>query len=161
LISVLIKIFDTGPVFFKQIRVGQDRKEFLFYKFRSMPVNTGNLPSDKIGQLKLTWIGKFIRRSNIDELPQLFNILKGDMSVVGPRPPLPDQKELIQLRIQNGSIKIRPGLTGLAQINSFDGMSIEEKANFDAEYTLQISLFNDLKIIFNTFSYLFKPPPVY
>ncbi|MCP4974596.1 MAG: sugar transferase [Maribacter sp.] len=160
-VAIFIKIFDPGPVFFKQLRTGRNGKEFWFYKFRSMPLNTGNLPSDQIGQMKLTWIGRLIRRTNIDELPQLFNIFKGDMSVVGPRPPVPGQKELIQLRNQNGAIKVRPGLTGLAQINSFDGMSIEEKANNDADYSAEISLINDVKIIFSTFSYLLKPPPVY
>lgn len=160
-ISVLISIFDPGPIIFKQLRVGQDKKEFWFYKFRSMPVNTGNLASDKLGEVKFTWIGKLIRRTNLDELPQLLNILKGDMSIVGPRPPIPNQKELIALRIANQSIEIKPGLTGLAQINSFDGMSVSQKADFDGRYSKDICFVNDLKIILSTFTYLLKPPPVY
>lgn len=161
IIAVLIKVFDPGPVIFKQHRVGINGEKFEFLKFRSMPVNTGNLPSDEVGKVKLTRIGKFIRRTSIDELPQLVNVLKGDMSIVGPRPPIVSQEELIQLRKENQSITIRPGLTGLAQINSFDGMSIAEKAKFDGLYVRNISFINDVKIILNTFLYLLKPPPVY
>ena len=161
LIAVLIKLFDPGPVFFMQKRTGRNGQEFLFYKFRSMPVNTGDIPSDKVGEIKLSWIGRIIRRTNLDELPQLLNILIGDMSVVGPRPPIPGQQELIDLRVKNGSINIRPGLTGFAQINSFNGMSVSEKAEFDGIYSKDISFLRDIKIILGTFIYLLKPPPVY
>ena len=160
-IYILIKLFDPGPVILRQKRVGLNNSVFDFYKFRSMPLNTKELPSDQIDKLNLTWIGKFIRRTNIDELPQLFNILKGDMSFVGPRPALPTQKELIEYRCQNGAIFYRPGLTGLAQVSSFDGMSAFEKSKFDGDYIVSISLKFDLIIIFKTFIYLFKPPPVY
>ena len=161
LVGILIKIIDPGPVFFMQERIGRYGNKFWFYKFRSMPVNTGDIASDKVGEIKLTWIGKFIRRTNLDELPQLLNILKGDMSVVGPRPSIPNQLELIQIRTKNKSIECKPGLTGLAQIKSFDGMSVQKKAEFDAEYVKNISIWNDIKIIFGTFIYLLKPPPVY
>jgi len=161
IIGLLIKLFDPGPVFFKQKRVGIDANEFWFYKFRSMPVNTGDISSDQIGGVKITWIGKLIRRTNLDELPQLFNILKGDMSVVGPRPPIVSQLELVELRRSNGSITLRPGLTGLAQIKSFDGMTVSQKAEFDGEYAENVSFIKDMKIILNTFAYLLKPPPVY
>ncbi|MFT6905932.1 MAG: O-antigen biosynthesis protein WbqP [Oleiphilaceae bacterium] len=160
-ISLLIKMFDFGPIFFKQKRVGLNGEIFWFYKFRSMPVNTGDISSDKVGEIKLSWIGKVIRRTNLDELPQLLNILKGDMSVVGPRPPIPTQDELINLRKGNGSISVRPGLTGLAQVSSFDGMTFTQKAEFDGFYTENISFVNDIKIILGTFTYLLKPPPVY
>ncbi len=160
-VAILIAICDTGPIFFIQQRVGRYGNNFDFYKFRSMPIDTGNIASDKIGEVKLTWIGKFIRRTNIDELPQLLNIFKGDMSVVGPRPPIKNQSELIELRKKNGSIVCAPGLTGLAQIRSFDGMSAEEKAKFDAIYARNITFIGDLKIVFSTIVYLFKPPPVY
>lgn len=161
LVAILIKAVDPGPIFFKQKRVGRFGIEFLFYKFRSMPTNTGDIASDKVGEIKITWIGKIIRRTNLDELPQLLNILKGDMSVVGPRPPIPHQLELIDIRKENQSIEARPGLTGLAQIRSFDGMSVSKKAAYDGEYVKNITLWNDLKIIFGTFTYLLKPPPVY
>ncbi|RUO18668.1 sugar transferase [Aliidiomarina haloalkalitolerans] len=161
LIAVLIKIFDPGPVIFKQKRVGRYGETFDFYKFRSMPINTGDLPSDKVGQVKLTWVGKFIRRTNLDELPQLFNVLKGDMSIVGPRPPIPAQAELTELRQKNGALNCRPGLTGLAQVSSFDGMSVPEKAAFDGKYAKNVTLLSDIKIILRTFVYLLKPPPVY
>lgn len=161
LVSVLIKIFDPGPIIFKQKRIGFKGELFDFYKFRSMPVNTKDLPSHKIGSLKLTSIGKLIRRTSIDELPQLFNILKGDMSLVGPRPAIPNQKDLISLRSKNNVFSVLPGLTGLAQISSYDGMTNKSKVLFDAKYCSKISLLNDLKIILKTFTYLLKPPPVY
>jgi O-antigen biosynthesis protein WbqP len=161
LVAVLIKLFDAGPVFFKQRRVGRYGATFLFYKFRSMPVSTRDIPSDKLGSIKLSWIGKLIRRTNVDELPQLFNILKGEMSVVGPRPPLPTQEELIALRKENGALQCRPGLTGLAQINSFNFMSVAQKAQFDGEYARDIRFRKDVQIILKTFFYLLKPPPVY
>lgn len=161
LIAILIKVFDPGPIIFKQQRVGRNGQTFDFYKFRSMPVNTGDLPSDKVGQVQLTWVGKFIRRTNLDELPQLFNVLKGDMSIVGPRPPIPAQTELTELRKKNGALNCRPGLTGLAQVSSFDGMSVPEKAAFDGEYASNVTLISDIRIILRTFVYLLKPPPIY
>ncbi len=161
IIALLIKIVDPGPIIFKQNRAGRNGESFSFFKFRSMPVNTGDLASDAVGQVKLTWVGTMIRRTNIDELPQLLNIIKGDMSIVGPRPPLSTQKDLLKIRKKNNSLYTRPGLTGLAQINSFDGMTVPEKAAFDGEYVKDISFYNDVKIILNTFLYLFKPPPVY
>lgn len=161
LIALMIKVFDPGPIIFKQKRVGRGGSVFDFYKFRSMPVNTGDLPSDKVGQVQLTWIGKFIRRTNLDELPQLFNVLKGDMSIVGPRPPIPSQTELTDLRRDNGALHCRPGLTGLAQVSSFDGMSVPEKAAFDGKYADSVSFWGDVSIILRTFVYLLKPPPVY
>ncbi len=161
IVALLIKLIDPGPIIFTQKRVGQMGCGFDFYKFRSMPVNTGDIPSDQIGAMRLTFVGRMIRRSNIDELPQLFNILKGDMSVVGPRPPILTQHELIELRRASGALACRPGLTGLAQVSSFDGMTIHQKANFDAQYARSISLYSDLWIIVKTFGYLLKPPPVY
>lgn len=160
-IAVLIKLFDSGPIIFCQKRVGINGKNFDFYKFRSMPVNTGDVPSDQLSNVRISWIGKLIRRTNIDELPQLFNIIKGDMSIVGPRPPITTQKELIELRRQNGAILCRPGLTGLAQISSFDGMNPSEKADFDGTYAMSISFKSDLCIIIKTFGYLLRRPPVY
>jgi O-antigen biosynthesis protein WbqP len=156
-----IHIFDPGPAIFRQKRVGRNGQVFEFYKFRSMPLNTGDIPSDKLGNLRLSWIGRLIRRTNVDELPQLVNILKGDMSIVGPRPPIPSQGVLIELRRDNGALACRPGLTGLAQVSSFDGMSIEQKAAFDGQYATSISLLWDIIIVARTFLYLLKPPPKY
>lgn len=161
LIAVLIKIFDPGPIFFKQTRIGFAGKNFVLWKFRSLPINTGDIPSDQLGSVKIKLIGRFIRRSNLDELPQLFNILIGDMSIVGPRPPISSQTELIFLRNRNGSLLCRPGLTGLAQVNSFTGMTVIQKAGLDGQYVHSITFWGDLKIIFKTFSYLLAPPPVY
>ncbi len=160
-VAVLIKCFDKGPLIFVQKRIGRGGEAFNFYKFRSMPVDTKNLPSDSVGAIKLTWIGSLIRRTNIDELPQLYNILIGDMSIVGPRPPIPSQIELIERRMDNGSLMLRPGLTGLAQVNAFDGMTIEQKAEFDGKYSESLGFVQDVRIIFGTLLYLFRPPPVY
>lgn len=160
-VSIAILIFDPGSLLFKQTRVGRQGHPFTLYKFRSMPVNTVNLPSDQIGQIKITWVGWFIRRTNLDELPQIFNILLGQMSIVGPRPSLLQQKDLIALRSTNGSLNCLPGLTGLAQIHSFDNMKPEEKASLDEEYVREITFIGDIQIILKTFLYLIKIPPVY
>ena len=126
-----------------------------------MPVGTKNVSSDKLSDIKISKIGKILRRTNADELPQLFNILRGDMSIVGPRPCLLSQKELINLRIENKSINCRPGLTGLAQINSYDNMSIKKKAYYDYEYSKKMCFLLDIQIILRTFIYLISPPPKY
>ncbi len=161
LVWLVIRLEDGGPAIYVSSRVGRFGNLFSCFKFRSMPLNTENVPSSKGGALRITRVGRILRRTNIDELPQLINILIGDMSIVGPRPPLPIQNKLILFRRASGSLECRPGLTGLAQINSFDGMSIEQKAEFDASYAKAISLRNDVKIILKTFLYLLKPPPVY
>jgi len=126
-----------------------------------MPENIGDFESARAHALPITRVGGFIRRTNIDELPQLINVLRGDMSMVGPRPPIPSQVGLCRLREQNGSVHCLPGLTGLAQINGYDGMPDEEKAQWDGKYAATMSFFNDLKIVLRTFGYLKKKPPVY
>tara|TARA_B100000579_G_C22828262_1_gene854468 strand:+ start:1894 stop:2463 length:570 start_codon:yes stop_codon:yes gene_type:complete len=156
-----ILIFDGPSVFFCQKRIGRNKQEFDLFKFRSLPKNTKAISSDKLSEIKISKIGKFIRRTNIDELPQLFNILKGEMSFVGPRPSLSSQKDLISLREINNSLSLTPGLTGLAQISSYNGMSEKIKSNFDGKYYNKISFIFDLKILFRTFIYLLKPPPIY
>lgn len=161
LISMSILIEDGRPVIFKQKRAGKDAKEFVIYKFRSMPKGVKNIPSAQAINLPITKVGKAIRRLSFDELPQLINIIKGDMSVVGPRAPMPDQKYLIELRMKSGVFNLRPGLTGLAQINSYDGMPEKEKVEWDSKYLMKVSFVEDLKIILKTVSYLLKPPPVY
>lgn len=161
LVVLAIKASDQGPVIFVQTRIGKDGLPFKFFKFRSMPEKTSDIPSDQLGTMRLTTVGKIIRRTNVDELPQLFNILTGDMSVVGPRPPIPQQLELLQLRRNNGALAGRPGLTGLAQVNSFDGMSVAEKARYDGEYMRRVTFWSDMSIILQTLGYLLKKPPVY
>jgi O-antigen biosynthesis protein WbqP len=161
MIGLLIKLNDGGPVMFKQKRIGKDGNEFHFMKFRSMPVNTPNVVSTQTAVLKVTPIGEIIRRTNLDEIPQLINVLKGDMSIIGPRPSLPSQASLIAMRKQNGAIKLRPGLTGWAQVNSYDYMPEEEKARLDGEYFQKVGLVMDLKIVFGTIKYFTKKPPVY
>lgn len=162
IITALIIFFqDFGPFIFKQSRVGKEGRIFKFFKFRSMPINTPNVQSSETNKLKITPFGKIIRRTSIDELPQLVNILKGDMSIIGPRPPIPSQEDLIQWRKENGALNCRPGLTGLAQINSYDFMPAEEKAKWDGIYAKNISFKNDVSILLKTFLYLTKKPPTY
>lgn len=160
-ISILIYLFDSKIIFFKQKRIGKNGKIFLMYKFRSMPVKTKNIPSHRIKKVQISRIGSIIRRTNIDELPQFFNILQNKMSIVGPRPCIQLDNRLIAYRKKNKSFYCKPGLTGLAQVNSYNGMSLKKKAFFDGLYTKKITLWSDLKIIFKTFIYLFKPPPIY
>jgi O-antigen biosynthesis protein WbqP len=161
LIALAIKLEDGGPVLFHQKRVGRGGELFAVLKFRSMPVATRDMPSPLAGQVRVTRVGKIIRRTNLDELPQLINILQGQMSVVGPRPPLPSQTELCQIRQTNGAIDCKPGLTGLAQINAYDGMPEREKAKWDGTYAARLSFVSDMNIILRTFRYLSKRPPVY
>lgn len=161
IIALLIKIHDGGPIIFRQKRIGQYGEEFLFLKFRSMPVNTPNVASTETQKLKITPIGKIIRRTNLDEIPQMINVLKGDMSIIGPRPCLPNQESLINLRKANSAINLKPGLTGWAQVNAYDFMPEIEKAQFDGEYYQKLSLWMDVKIVFRTLNYFTKKPPLY
>ena len=161
LIALIIFVQDFGTPIFKQIRVGKSGKEFMFYKFRSMPLKTPNVESHERSKLTITPFGKFIRRTNLDELPQFFNVLKGDMSFIGPRPPIPSQINLIELRRNNKALSLKPGLTGWAQVNSYDNMPEEEKARFDGEYAQIISVKMDLLILGKTVIYFTKKPPTY
>jgi O-antigen biosynthesis protein WbqP len=161
LVAVAVRLEDGQPAVFRQERVGRGRKNFVLYKFRSMPVSTANVPSTDAHLLRVTRVGSVIRRLNLDELPQLFNVLKGDMSIVGPRPALPSQQTLLATRFGNGAAHIRPGLTGLAQVNAFDGMPELQKANFDGHYSRRITLLGDLWVLCRTLGYLLRRPPVY
>ena len=161
IIGLVIFLQDFGTPIFKQIRVGKAGEEFMFYKFRSMPLKTPNVESHEREKLKITPFGKFIRRTNLDELPQFFNVLKGDMSFIGPRPPIPSQENLIKLRRDNKALFLKPGLTGWAQVNSYDNMPEEEKARFDGEYAKRISFKMDLLILGKTAIYFTKKPPTY
>jgi O-antigen biosynthesis protein WbqP len=161
LVAIAILLEDGRPVLFRQHRVGRNKNPFVLFKFRSMPRNSPQLPSATAMDVKVTRIGQFIRRTNIDELPQLINVLRGEMSLVGPRPALPSQTKLIDIRSERNVYDLLPGLTGTAQINAFDGMSDSQKAQWDAEYGNTVSLRTDLGIMFRTLGYLLRPPPVY
>lgn len=161
LMALIIWLQDGGPAIFKQKRVGRNGQAFIFYKFRSMPVSTPNVESRETQKLQITPFGKLIRRTNLDELPQIYNVLIGDMSFIGPRPPICSQKELVEMRRANGALALQPGLTGLAQVNAYDGMSPEQKAAFDGEYANRFSISIDLLILAKTVGYFFKKPPTY
>lgn len=159
IISLLIKKEDGGNIIFKQKRIGKNKKEFYIYKFRTMKTSTPkDIPTHLLENPEsyITNIGKFLRKSSLDELPQLFNILKGEMSIVGPRPALWNQYDLISERDKNGSNDITPGLTGWAQVNGRDELPIEIKAGYDGEYISKMSLWFDIKIIFMTVISVFK-----
>lgn len=148
-ISFWIKIDSKGPVFFKQKRVGKYGELFDIYKFRTMHTDTPNVSTEALGDpsIYITNAGKLLRKTSLDELPQLFNILKGDMSIVGPRPALYNQYELITMRDKLNVNSIRPGLTGYAQIKGRDFISDYEKVNYDAFYVENQSFLLDLRII--------------
>lgn len=150
--GICIKLDSRGPIFFTQRRIGNNDQEFLMYKFRSMVVGTPNVATDKLTNSNsyITKVGYYIRKYSIDELPQLLNILKGDMSFVGPRPALYNQYDLRQMRNELGISEIKPGLTGWAQVNGRDEVSLSEKVNLDLYYLKRQSFFLDLKIILMT-----------
>lgn len=153
-LSITIKLTSKGPILFKQKRVGKDKKLFEIYKFRTMRIDTPkNVPTHMLTNPDqyITSVGKFLRKSSLDELPQLFNIWKGEMSFVGPRPALWNQYDLIKERDQYGANNILPGLTGWAQINGRDELAIEEKARLDGEYVERLSFFFDVKCFILTF----------
>lgn len=159
ILAIIIKLEDGGNIIFKQRRIGKDKKEFYIYKFRTMKITTPkDVPTHLLENPEsyITAIGRFLRKSSLDELPQLFNILFGSMSIVGPRPALWNQYDLIAERDKNGSNLITPGLTGWAQINGRDELPIEIKADYDGEYVKKMSLLFDIKIIFMTALSVFK-----
>jgi lipopolysaccharide/colanic/teichoic acid biosynthesis glycosyltransferase len=161
LTGLAIRLEDGSPVIYRQSRIGQEGRAFTMFKFRSMPRGTEVAPSAGMRTTQVTRVGKVIRRLNVDELPQLFNILRGDMTVVGPRPALSSQVTLIANRAAGPAHGVRPGLTGLAQVKAYDGMSEEAKAELDNQYAGRLSLHNDVQIIASTAVYLFQPPPTY
>ena len=159
IVAIAIKCDSKGPILFKQERVGKNKKLFKIWKFRSMYIDTDpNAPTRDLhnADSHITRVGRFIRKTSIDELPQLFNILFGKMSVVGPRPVLMVEHELIQERDRYGANDIRPGLTGLAQISGRDVLNAEDKAKLDGEYVKKMSLIMDIKLIFKTIGVVFK-----
>lgn len=154
IIAVIIKMTSPGPVLFRQERVGKDNKHFCIMKFRTMRIDTPkDCPTHMLENPDqyITKIGHILRKTSLDELPQLWNIFVGDMAVIGPRPSLPNQYDLNALRDQNGASKVRPGLTGLAQISGRDELEISVKAALDGEYVKKISFLTDVRLYFATF----------
>ncbi|MGV8894795.1 MAG: sugar transferase [Burkholderiaceae bacterium] len=152
-VAVLVKLTSAGPIVYWSDRVGRHNKIFKMPKFRTMRVDTPAVATHLLSDPKqfLTPVGSFLRKSSLDELPQLWSIFKGDMSFVGPRPALFNQDDLVALRTQYGVDKVLPGLTGWAQINGRDELPIPDKVKLDVDYVNQQSFWLDVKIIFWTF----------
>ena len=152
LISLLILIEDGFPILFTQERIGINKCKFTIFKFRTMKKNTGDIPTHLLENRNsfITNIGYYLRKMSLDELPQLFNIIKGDMTLIGPRPALYNQEDLIDLREEKGIHSLKPGLTGWAQVNGRDEISIRKKVDFDYYYLKNKNLFLDLRIFFLT-----------
>ena len=153
ILIIVVKLDSKGPVFFRQERVGKDKKLFHILKFRTMKVDTPKeIPTCMLENPEqyITRVGKFLRKTSLDELPQIWNILAGQMSLIGPRPVIPREKELIAERDLYGANDIRPGLTGWAQINGRDEVSWKEKARLDGEYVQKMSFSFDVKCFFKT-----------
>lgn len=158
IIAILVKVTSKGPVFFKQKRIGKNKKTFYILKFRTMRSDT---PKDIATHLlenpdaHITKIGKFLRKTSLDEIPQAFNILSGKMSVVGPRPALWNQYDLIEERDKYGVNELKPGLSGWAQCNGRDNITIAKKAELDGVYVKKFNIWFDIKIIFKTIGQAF------
>jgi len=152
LILVVFSFLDTGAPIFQQKRLGKNQKPFMLIKFRTMRKDTASMPTHLVNPSAATTFGRFLRRTKLDELPQLWNVLKGDMSLVGPRPSLFNQTELVAVRDALGVYCVRPGITGLAQIRGIDMSTPELLAKTDAEMISAMSITNYYKYIFLTVS---------
>lgn len=152
IVSVCILISDGSPVFFRQKRVGKNNELFEIYKFRTMKRGTENVASNDLSDanVKITKFGKILRATSIDELPQFLNILNGTMSLIGPRPLIPEETKIRELRQKYNVYSVRPGITGWAQVNGRDNVTAEKKALLDKEYVEKQSLMFDIKIFFMT-----------
>ena len=158
IIAIVIVIDDPGPVFFKQKRVGKNKKLFWLHKFRSMKVKTPDVPTHLLENPEqyITRVGKFLRKTSLDELPQIYDILFGKMSIIGPRPALWNQDDLIAERDKYGANDVKPGLTGWAQINGRDELEIPVKAKLDGEYVEKMNFAFDCKCFLGTFASVLK-----
>ena len=159
ILCIWIKTDSRGPVLFKQKRYGKDKSYFNIYKFRTMRTDTpSDMPTHMLSNPEqyITKCGKFLRKTSLDELPQIINILKGEMSIIGPRPALWNQEDLIEKREQYHANDIRPGLTGWAQINGRDELEIEVKAKLDGDYVKRMSFLFDLKCFLGTITSVLK-----
>lgn len=156
-IAIIIKTKSSGPIFFRQKRIGKGGKEFNIYKFRTMETDTMNagsyytLDNDK----RIYPFGKFLRKSSLDEIPQLFNVFLGDMSLIGPRPDLPIQKKNYSKEDWEKRYLVKPGITGLSQINGRSLITPENRLKYDLKYVREVSFMLDLKIALKTFTLLF------
>ena len=158
LIAILVKITSPGPVIYWSERVGKDNKNFIMPKFRTMRKDSPVIATHLMQNVEnyLTSFGSFLRTTSLDELPQLWSVLEGDMSFVGPRPALFNQEDLIALRTEKGVHKLIPGITGWAQVNGRDDLPISVKVEYDEYYLKNQSFFFDLKILWNTFFKVIK-----
>lgn len=147
---IAIRLESKGSPLFAQTRIGTDARPFTCYKLRTMHAGTANLPTHEMQGSAVTRVGAFLRRSKLDELPQLFNVLAGDMSLVGPRPCLPGQVQLIEARQRMGVFRVVPGITGLAQVRGIDMSEPERLAAVDAEYARNATFLGDLKLVVAT-----------
>jgi O-antigen biosynthesis protein WbqP len=152
-LAVLVKLTSKGPILYWSDRIGQNNRIFSMPKLRTMRIDTPVVATHLLQNPEqfLTPIGGFLRKTSLDELPQLWSILRGDMSIVGPRPALFNQHNLIEMRTQNGVHTLRPGLTGWAQVNGRDELPLPQKVAFDVEYMGRCSLVFDVKVIYLTF----------
>ena len=173
ILAIKIKAEDGGPVFYSQIRIGKDEKPFRIYKFRSMVVNAEKMKKDLLDQNevegamfkmhddpRITKVGKFIRAHSLDELPQLWNVLIGNMSLVGPRPPLPKEVEMYS-DYDKQRLLVKPGCSGLWQATSRNAADFDEMVQLDIEYINRSNIFFDLWIIFKTIGVIFHPNGMY
>lgn len=154
-VAIAIKIEDKGPVIYKSKRMGKGCKPFNTYKFRSMKTNRKELDGKLSHEQMVTKVGKFIRKTSLDELPQLFNILKGDMSFIGPRPWIPEYYEWFTDEQKKRSA-VLPGISGLAQVKGRNGINVFKKIEYDLEYVEKMSLCLDIKLVFETVVQVFK-----
>ena len=163
LLCLAIKLDSPGPIFFRQKRVGIHKSYFNILKFRTMRIDTPHdMPTHLLHDPEqyITRVGRFLRKTSLDELPQIFQIFTGSMSIVGPRPALWNQFDLIEERDRYGANDVRPGLTGWAQINGRDELSIAEKARYDGEYVARLSFAFDVKCFFGTFGKVLRQEDV-
>lgn len=153
LISMVIRLDSPGPAIYTQKRVGRFGKFFTLYKFRTMKLGTPVLSTEEMQQHEykpFTRLGVFLRRTSLDELPQIFNIIKGEMSFIGPRPALPSQTDVNTLREQMGVHCVRPGITGVAQVRGRDDLDVRTKVGYDLEYCRRMSFLFDVKVLLQT-----------
>lgn len=157
-VALAIKLDSQGPVFFRQPRYGKDKKPFTVYKFRTMSTNApADVPTNsfKDAGIYITRLGRVMRKLSIDELPQIINVLRGEMSIVGPRPVVLKEKKLLQERAKNNALSFKPGITGWAQVNGRDELDDVIKAQFDGHYAENFGLAIDVKCIAKTFLVIF------